>query len=104
MVHEMTKERSHTKEKRKKKLYKMRKKLVYGGGDIFWLVFIYKKSNQTVFFFLNQNRFKPTGFGSVFLEQNPIQTGLAWFFRFDSVFYRFGSFFFGLGWVRFFRF
>jgi hypothetical protein len=43
MVHEMTKERSHTKEKRKKKLYKMRKKLVYGGGDIFWLVFIKKK-------------------------------------------------------------
>jgi hypothetical protein len=56
--------------------------------------FLSKKYNQIEFFFKkNQNRFKPTGFGSVrfgFLEQKPVQTGLAqfWlgFFRFGSVF------------------
>jgi hypothetical protein len=73
----------------------------------------------------NRNWFKPTGFGSVrfgFLEQKPIQTGLArfwsvWldFFLFGSVFsiwlgfFRFGSIFscffrFSLGSVRFFHF
>jgi hypothetical protein len=57
----------------------------------FGSVFI-KKSNQTEIFFKkkkNRNRFKPTGFGSVrfgFLEKKPVQTGLARFFRFDSVF------------------
>jgi hypothetical protein len=54
----------------------------------FGSVFI-KKSNQTEFFFKkNRNQFKPTGFGSVFLEQKPVQTGLARFFRFGSVFFR----------------
>jgi len=53
-------------------------------------VFI-KKSNQTEFFFLkNRNRFKPTGFGSV------------WFFREKTGSNRFGSVFSGL--ARFFRF
>jgi hypothetical protein len=74
------------------------------------LVFIKTKSNQIkiIFFKKNQNRFKPTGFGSVrfgFLEQKPVQTGLVWFFfvwlGFGSIFFqfslvlaRFGSFFF----------
>jgi hypothetical protein len=52
--------------------------------------FLSKKSNQTVFFIKkkpNRNRFKPTGFGSVILEQKPVQTGLARFFRFGSVFF-----------------
>jgi hypothetical protein len=48
-------------------------------------------------------------FGSVFLGQKPVQTGLAQFFQFGSVlaefFFWFGSvfflFFFGLGSVRF---
>jgi hypothetical protein len=83
----------------------------------FGLVFI-KKSNQTDFFFetKNQNRVKPTGFGSVFLGQKPVQTGLARFFRFwlsflgfGSVFSSFGSVFSVLAWffpvlARFFRF
>jgi hypothetical protein len=50
----------------------------------FGSVFI-KKSNQTGFFFKNQNRLKPIGFGLVILEQKPVQTGfsgLARFFRF----------------------
>jgi hypothetical protein len=63
----------------------------------FGLVFI-KKSNQTEFFLKkkpkpNQNRFKPTGFVSVrFFRKKPVQTGLARFFRFGSVF---SGFFFG---------
>jgi len=74
----------------------------------FWFgsVFI-KKSNQTDFFLKkskpNQNQFKPTGFDSVqfsFLEQKPVQTGLARFFPFGSVFSVFlvfsGFFRFGL--------
>jgi hypothetical protein len=48
----------------------------------------------------NRNRFKPTGFGSVILEQKPVQTGLAWFF---SVWLGFFCVF-GLGSVQFFRF
>jgi hypothetical protein len=64
--------------------------------------FLSKKSNQTVFLKKkkpNRNRFKPTGFGSVILEQKPVQTGLARFF------FWFGLVFFcGLGSVRFFRF
>jgi hypothetical protein len=61
-----------------------------GKGDNFQfdLVFI-KKNNQTSFFFKkpkpNQNRFKPTGFGYVILEQKPVWLG-----------------FFGSGSVRFF--
>jgi hypothetical protein len=74
----------------------------------------YQKSNQTeIFFFnkknpkLNRNRVKLTGFGSVFLGQKPVQTGLArfWlsfpgffglarFFRFGLVFF---PVFFGFG-------
>jgi hypothetical protein len=58
--------------------------------------FLYKKSNQTDFKKKpkpNRNRFKPTGFGSVFLAQNQFKLvwlgffGLAWFF---SSFFRFG--------------
>jgi hypothetical protein len=49
---------------------------------------------------MNRNRFKPTGFGSVwfgFFEQKPVQTGLARFFLFSWVF---SSFFrFGFGFV-----
>ena len=84
----------------------------------FGLVFI-KKNNQTGFFFKKWNRFKPTGFGSVILEQKPIQTGLARFFQFGSVFSIWLGFFpvwlsffpvwlgffqFGFGSIRFFRF
>jgi hypothetical protein len=87
------------------------------------LVFIKTKSNQIEIIFLkkNQNRFKPTGFGSVrfgFLEQKPVQTGLVWFFLFGSVLARFFSslawfwlglarfffVFFSLGSVQFFQF
>jgi len=70
---------------------------------IFGSVFI-KKNNQTEFFFEkkpkpNRNRVKPTGFGSVFLGKKPVQTGLARFSSFGSVFlvlarfFRFGSVF-----------
>ena len=73
----------------------------------------------------NRNRVKSTGFGSVFLGQKPVQTGLArffwfwlgfsgfssvfsglaWFFRFGSVLAQFFfQFFVGFGSVRFFRF
>jgi hypothetical protein len=58
----------------------------------FGSVFI-KKSNQTEFIFLkkkNRNRFKPTGFGSV------------WFFREKTGSNRFGSVF--SVWLGFFRF
>jgi hypothetical protein len=73
--------------------------------------FLSKKNNQTKIFFLkkklkpNRNRVKPTGFGSVrfgFLGQKPVQTGLARFSGFGSVyqfwlgFLDFGSVFFGL--------
>jgi hypothetical protein len=85
-------------------LINSRKLLIVGVFTVrFGSVFI-KKSNQTEFFFLkkpkpNWNRFKPNGFGSVrfgFLEKKPVQTGLARFFQFDSVwlgFFRFGSVF-----------
>jgi len=56
--------------------------------------FLSKKSNQIGFFFKNQNRFKSIGFGSVILEQKPVQTGFSGLARFFS----------GLGLVRFFRF
>jgi hypothetical protein len=61
--------------------------------------FLYKKSNQTDFKKKpkpNRNRFKPTGFGSVFLAQN----------QFKLVWLGFFPVFFGLGFgsVRFFRF
>jgi hypothetical protein len=70
---------------------------------IFGLVqFLLKKSNQTDFFFKNpkpnRNRFKPTGFGSVwfsFLGKKPIQTGFFGLARF------FFYFFFDLGSFRF---
>ena len=77
--------------------------------------FLSKKVTKLKFFFFkkkskpNRNRVKPTGFGSVFLGQKPVQTGLARFFRFwlgflgfGSVFSGFGSVFFSLAW--FFRF
>jgi hypothetical protein len=55
---------------------------------LFGLVFI-KKIIKLNFFLNNQNRFKPTDFGSVqfcFLEQKLVQTGLTRFFCFGSVF------------------
>jgi hypothetical protein len=71
----------------------------------FWfdLVFI-KKNNQIKIFKKklkpNRNRFKPTGFGSVwFLEQKLIQISLDQFFWFGSVFSSLARFFF-----NFFRF
>jgi hypothetical protein len=45
----------------------------------------------------NRNRVKPTGFGSDFLGQKPVQTGLARFFRFWLGFLGFGSVFSGFG-------
>jgi hypothetical protein len=61
--------------------------------------FLLKKVIKLNFFKKNQNQFKPTGFGSV-LGKKPVQTGLARFFWFDSVF----PGFFGFGSVRFFDF
>jgi hypothetical protein len=66
----------------------------------FGSVFI-KKSNQTEIIIKkkpkpNRNRVKPTGFGSVFLGEKPVQTGLARFSglaRFFSVSVRFFWFF-----------
>jgi hypothetical protein len=47
--------------------------------------FLSKKSNQTeIKKKTNRNRFKPIWL--VFLEQKPVQTGLARFFQFGSVF------------------
>jgi hypothetical protein len=54
--------------------------------------FLSKKITKPIFLKKNRNRFKPTGFGSVrfgFVEQKPVQTGLA---RFFSVRVRFGFF------------
>jgi hypothetical protein len=71
------------------------------------LIFI-KKNKQTGLKKTKPNRnwfkptgnwFKSTGFGSIILEQKTVPTNLAWFFRFDSVFFWFGSVFFV--WVRF---
>jgi hypothetical protein len=61
--------------------------------------FLSKKSNQTGFKKKNRNRFKPTGFGSVFLKQKPVWLGffpvwLGFFqFGFDSVFSVLGLFY-----------
>jgi hypothetical protein len=56
------------------------------------VLFFIKKSNKTGFFKkINRNRFKPTGFGSVILEQKQV------FFRFGLVF----SVWLGFGLVRF---
>jgi len=67
--------------------------LFRGDYFLFGLIFI-KKIIKPKFFLKkkNRNRFKPIGFG--FLGQKPVQTGLTLFFRFGSVF-------FGLGSVRF---
>jgi len=64
--------------------------------------FLLKKNNQTNFFKKtktepNRNQFKPSGFGSVFLDKNRFK--LVWF-----GFYGLAWFFFGLGSIRFFRF
>jgi len=72
-------------------------------GDHFQFgsVFI-KKNNQTGYLKKNQNRFKPTGLGSLILEQKSVQTGLAWFFQFDSVFLVWlGPFFGFFVWIQF---
>jgi hypothetical protein len=64
------------------------------------LIFLKKKSKP------NRNRFKPIGFGSVILEQKPIQTGLARFSQFGLVCFLFGSVFLDLRsvWFGFFSF
>jgi hypothetical protein len=57
--------------------------------------FLTKKIIEPFFFKKNQNRFKPIGFYSVrfgFLEQKPVETGLARFFQFWLGFFWFGSF------------
>jgi hypothetical protein len=60
--------------------------------DSIQFCFLSKKSNKTGFFLkINRNRFKPTGFGSVILEQKQV------FFRFGLVF----SVWLGFGLVRF---
>jgi hypothetical protein len=72
--------------------------------------FLSKKNNQTEIIFFekkpkpNRNRVKPTGFGSVWFvfKQKPVQTGLAQFSLFWIGFFRFWLGFFGL--ARFFRF
>jgi len=82
---------------------KWMKKREWNGTD--WLVvmifgsvrFLLKIIIKLNFFFLKWNRFKPTGFGSVILEQKPVFSGLVWFF---SVWLGF----FGLGSVQFFWF
>jgi hypothetical protein len=61
-------------------------------------VFI-KKITKPNFFKKKQNRFKPTDFGSVFLEQKPVQPSLARFFGFSSVFFYLAWFF--SVWIRF---
>jgi len=70
------------------------------------LVFIIKKVIKSIFLKKNQNWFQPTSFCPVrFLEQKPVQTGLARFFKFGSIFLvwlGFGSFFTVLSvWVWF---
>jgi hypothetical protein len=73
-------------------------KLIVLGVIIFGSVrFLSKKLTKPVFLKKKQNRFKPTSFGSVILEQKPVQTDRFWF---GSVF----SFFSGLGSVQFFQF
>jgi hypothetical protein len=51
-------------------------------GDyfLFGLVFLKKKFSLVIFFKKNQNRVKPTGFGSVLFGFFRTKTGLAWFF------------------------
>jgi len=61
--------------------------------------FLKKKQNRTE---TGSNRPVSVRFGSDFLGQKPVQTGLARFFRFWLGFFRFWLGFFGL--ARFFRF
>jgi hypothetical protein len=62
---------------------------------IFSSVFIYKKEViKPVFFKKNRNRFKPTSFDSVILEQKPVLSVYLGFFWFGSVFYGLAKFFF----------
>jgi hypothetical protein len=69
----------------------------------FGLVFIKKKVTKTSFFFLkkNQNRFKPTGFRSVILGKQPVQTDRLGFFQFGSIFLGLGLVWFGFFGFRF---
>jgi len=69
------------------------------GGDYFRFssVFI-KKNNQIEIFFLKKTKTRsnrPVSVRFGFLGQKPVQTGLARFFRFGSVFFRFFLFRFG---------
>jgi len=70
-------------------------------GDHFRFDSVFIKKITKPNFFLkkpksNQNQLK-------FFRTKPVQTGLAWFFRFDLVFYRFSLVFFGLSsvWLGF---
>ena len=63
---------------------------------LFGLVFI-KKNNQIKIFFFKKTKTGSNRPVSVrFFGQKPVQTGLAWFFQFCSVFFRFFSV-----WIRF---
>ena len=66
--------------------------------------FLSKKSNQTE---IEPKPVQTDRFWFRFLGQKPVQTGLTWFFRFDSfwlVFFRFGSVFFRFGFGSVFSF
>jgi len=66
----------------------------------FELVFI-KKNNQTEIFLKKKPKpIQTDQFRFGFLGQKPVQTGLAQFFWFGSVFFRFGSGFFSV-WIWF---
>ena len=65
----------------------------------FGSVFI-KKDNKTEIL----KKTRPVSVRFIFLGPKPVQTGLARFFRFGSVFCQFGSVFFDLGSVQFFQF
>ena len=76
---------------------------------IFSLIRILLKKIIKLVFFKNKTELEPVQtdcfrFGSVILEQKPVQTGLAWFFRFFPGLARIFLVFFGLGSVRFFQF
>ena len=78
-------------------------------GDHFRFDSVFIKKNNQTNFFLNRNRFKATGFGSVWFFRTKVGSNqfgsvfLVWldFFWFGSVFF---WFFFCLGSVQFFRF
>jgi len=82
----------------------MKTTLIIIRGDYFWFGSVFIKKTKQILK-KTWNRFKPTGFGSVWFFMT--KTGSNRFgsvFQFGSVFFRFGSVFFNLGSVQFFRF